>query len=410
MKNLLKPLLFAATLAIACGGVAQENTDPDVAYRAKFLEKHASVSPAPSKEEYASAGRYDGLYLGESLDKALANVTNENGGLAWGLSYRMWSLNEMYRATGERKYLEANLRCIRATMAARDDKTGAELWTGAVAPAWSSGKYAQRGRAVFAVHTGIIVYPILDWALLAAGEGEWADEREAIVREALESIAFHDRQWREGPEDGAGHYVGVDQEDILEGKPLPGNRLSAMGLAHWAAYKLTEDEAQRARAVALGNYIRNRLTGAPDGAYYWGYWLEEEPVTAPASREDVKGEDTSHAGLTLAFPLLLGMEGVVFDAEDMRRFGHTVTKGFARLGDGVIMGDITGSPASNPGYVGQPAFWLPLARWHGPVREAIWPSYLNYRATPNPLELSLLLRDRERDAIARVPVPQQGGE
>ena len=54
------------------------------------------------------------------------------------------------------------------------------------------------------------------------------------------------------------------------------------------------------------------MTPAPDGAYYWGYWLPADPVKEPAPRESVKGEDSSHAALTVAFPIMLAREGLSF--------------------------------------------------------------------------------------------------
>lgn len=279
-------LCLAACCLAAGRGSGQETADPDAPYVERFLARFKKVEPAPPFKTYATPARYNAEWLGEPLKKALANVSNDEGGIAWGLAARMMSLNEMYRCTGDVKYLAANLECIRAVMAVRDDQRGVRLWTGVIAPVWGSDKYAQRGRAVFGVHTGMITYPMLDFLLLAKGNEAFlatlGKEYDTILRSAQEALAYHDRQWRDGPNPGEGHYIMMDQEDGMDGKPKPGNRLSALGRALWASWKVSGNAAHRDRARAIGVYMKTRLTPSPDGAYYWGYWLPVDRVTQPA--------------------------------------------------------------------------------------------------------------------------------
>jgi len=381
-------------VALACLAVGA--VDPDQEYINKFLEQYPKVDPVPQLEEYATAARYDALYLGESLDAAREKLSNDTGGLAWGFSYRMMSLNDMYRATGDVKYLEANLKCIRAALAVTDDKIGKKLWTGTVVPAWGSDKYADRGRAVFAVHTGIITVPMFEFLILAKKDAAFlealGDEFERIRAQATAALDVHDRQWRDGPGVGEGHYVGLDQEEVCENKPLPGNRLSAMGWALWRSWQVAGNATHRDRALAIGRYIKHRLTLAPDGAYYWPYWLPIEPVTERKPREAISGEDSSHAGLTAALPFALAADGEVFTEEDMVRFAKTVTQGIARLGNGILLSRITGATDLKPGYTGYATNWLPTAKYDPGVREAIMPFYLNYVKAPGPKVLAQLLR------------------
>lgn len=397
-NRIVRPL-GAAMLVLLVSAMpcwAAWSPDEDNGYVGRFLEKFDAVSPAPALDRYATPQRYDELYLGSHLDAALQNIDNDRGGVSWGLSYRMMSLNEMYRATGANRYLEANLKAIRAVLAARDDRQGLKLWNGEVAPCWGSGKYAERGRAVFAVHTGIIVYPMLDFLTLAkAAPGFAGFSREAsdsILKAVLESLAYHDRQWCDGPDQGEGFYAGLNQEDTMEDKPLPGNRLSAMGRSLWYAYKLTGEDVYRERALAIGRYIKHRLIPGPDGAYYWSYWLPLEPVTASIPKEEVNAEDVSHASLTMSLPILLAGENQVFSEADMRRLGKTVTEGFARLNNGVLFGTVNGNPGSNTDVVQIPGRWLRLTPFAREVYPRIADFYLNYQEKPGPLGLALLLR------------------
>jgi len=152
---------------VAMSAAARAGEVEDRAYVKRFEEKYPKVEHPPTLGEYATSKRFDELYLGDNLERSLTNVNNKGGAMAWGLSYRMVALNEMTRATGDSKYLAANLRCIRAALAARDDRTGTKLFDGRVAPAWSSDGYRKGGQALFMVHTGMIVYPMLDAADLA---------------------------------------------------------------------------------------------------------------------------------------------------------------------------------------------------------------------------------------------------
>ena len=114
----------ARMLALACGAVllaaavfAAEPPEQEAAYVKKFMENFPKVDPPPALETYASPEHFDALFMGANLDKNLKDVQNDNAFIAWSLSYYMRALNDMHRATGETKYLEANLRFVRAVAA-----------------------------------------------------------------------------------------------------------------------------------------------------------------------------------------------------------------------------------------------------------------------------------------------------
>ena len=389
---------IVVTVVVARGSLAESAAagGADAAYIAKFHEKYTkAAATARPLEGYATPARYDELFLGKAVDKATENVSNDSGGIAWGLSYQMMSLNEMYRITHDIKYLNANLRIIQAVLAARDDKHDIKLWTGEVAPAWGCNSYAERGRAIFAVHTGIIVYPILDCLLLERdardGIGKNSELFRNLVADAEKSIAFHERQWRNGPARDEGHYVGLNQEKVLEGKPLPGNRLSSMGRALWVSWKLTGNKVHYDHAIRLGKYIKHRLALGDDGAYYWSYSLPET-VDKPLENPGAKSEDSSHGTLTVSFPVLLASEGKVFNKRDMTRFGRTVTHGLGRMGGGVLLGNVAGTADSNPAYIAYPAYWLAFAHAVPEVRPRILDFYLINIPTPGALDMALLMK------------------
>jgi len=108
-------------------------------------------------------------------------------------------------------------------------------------------------------------------------------------------------------------------------------------------------------------------------------------------RERIKGEDISHGALSASLPLLLHSGGEVFTDLDMVRMGRTVTRGFGRLGDGVLFGDITGSPVSDPSYVSVVTRWIGFSRFVPDVRRLIWEFRLSYVRQPDPYDLAMLI-------------------
>lgn len=393
--------IFALSLSIAF--VTSADSAEDIEYIAKFRDHYPKVVPAPALAEYATPARFDERFLGAKLDESLDIVkskANDQGNLAWGIAYWMAAYNQMYRNTKDPKYLDANLRCTEAVLSVRDDKKGTKLFTGEIATAWSSDKYAKRGRAVFGVHTGMLVYPMLDFLLLVKKEPKVlepkSDRYATIQKEAIEALAWHDKQWRNGPADDEGHYIMMNQEDNLDGKVKPGNRLSALGRALWAAWKLTGDKAYKDRAIRMGWYMKRRFAIGPDGAYYWPYWLPENPPANPVDPKTINGEDSSHAQLTIAFPLMLAADGKVFTKKDVKMFGLTVRNGIGRLSTtpetmGILLGSVTGDTKFAPSYISSPDGWIAPALTNAEAKETILSFYLNYQPKPAALDLAALI-------------------
>lgn len=394
----ITPILCVCALVCAVHLSAFAQAPEDADYIKRFQEHYPKVDPAPTLAEYATAAKFDERFLGAKLDESLAIVKdrgNDNGNLAWGIAYWMAAYNQMFRNTHDAKYLDAELRCAEAVLSVRDDKRGTKLFTGETAPAWSSDKYAKRGRAVFGVHTGMLVWPMLDFLLLVKDRPEVLapdSERFATIRkEAIEALAWHDKQWRNGPAEDEGHYIMINQEEDCEGMIKPGNRLSALGRAIWCAWKLTGDEHYKDRALRMGRYIKRRLAIGPDGAYYWPYWLPADPPAGTVDPKTIGGEDCSHAQLTMAFPLMLAQDGEVFTHEDVERFGLTVRNGIGRLGGGVLLGSVTGDPKFAPSYVSNPDGWLAPACTNPEAKDMLISFYLNYQPAPSAPDLAALI-------------------
>lgn len=387
---------FASLLQPAAAEDLSKYTDDY--YRGLFHDHFTAGDPVPALGEMVSVERYDALYMGDSLDRNLEILKSDTGGLAWGMSYWFMSINEMFRVTGEPRYLEQQLENMKVLLSVRDDSRLLELWDGRTSTAWSAQRYTKRGGpAVHAVHTGVITYPMLEFVVLAreAGEKFAGHEAElaAILKSATEALAWHDYQWVEGPAPDEGHYIGRDQEESLEGEVLPLNRLSAMGRALWWAWRATGEEAYRDKALRIGRFMKRRITPVPSGAYHWNYsvYLHSEKTAGP--EDYIPGEDMSHGSLSMALACTLGAAGEVFDTTDMHRFCKTL-EGLGRLGKGILLANVTGVPTNHPNQVQLPARWLRVTPWCPDNYRIIGDFYRYYRPTPSPLGMALLLRYR----------------
>jgi hypothetical protein len=89
--------------------------------------------------------------------------------------------------------------------------------------------------------------------------------------------------------------------------------------------------------------------------------------------------------------MLLGLEGEVFDENDMKRLANTVLLGFGRRDDGILFGNVNGTPDASPKYVSLPARWLTLAAYEPAIDDHIAAFYRNFVAKPGPLDLAILV-------------------
>lgn len=462
------PLTSADSLPGSAAGIRDEDT-----YRRAFAAEYPRIKNPRSLSELASAAEYDRIYFDPGLCPEAAEITNEDGSLAWILSRSMMSLNEMYRATGDAKYLRSNLECARAVMAARDDSRGLRLWNRRLpAPVWGCTKYVTDRRTAHVIHTAQILYPILDLLrLIGDREPELIDpaERESLVIRTRESLDFHDDQWQlhpaaepgsrrdkeardasekgaetaddtvatigsgtsaeaasgKGAKTGAGKDAAAGEETAVDGDegyyweddprerlPQPANALSLMGATLWLSWKVSGNEAHREKALALGRYLKRRLDVRPDGTYFWSYRLPRDPLNGPEKTAGMTSDDTGHGGLVTMLPLLLAEDGEIFTTADIRRLARTALHGFARLDTGMLYPRVDGGTNAVPPLPSTVAIWLQLSPQAPELYDRISRYYIERVPRPTPLSLALLIRyaDVVRDPAEREPDGTDAGE
>lgn len=249
--------------------------------------------------------------------------TNENGALAWGTSYLLDAYLTMYETTRDRKYLDKFTMIADAVADRTDARRDLVDYKGRKRKGWGAVKYSQAGeRVVWLVHTGMITYPLVRFALIVGqmpslypliGNAAYLQRlSEAAVRE-------FDDQWRYDPSHGVGYYVFEDSDLLkqLPGSemPVPFNQQLAAGRTFIILWKLTGNPAYRLKAEGLARHFKEHLRRDSTGAFRWDYWYGKGLLHYNST------EDVSHGAIDVDFALLAGRESLVFTDDDLARFG-----------------------------------------------------------------------------------------
>lgn len=267
---------------------------------------------------------------------------NDNGDLAWHEGYLMQAYLQLYRGTGEVRYLQRTLDHLEQVLVQRDDRSNRKDYRGRSEATWISTKFSEGEPYAWAVHTGVLVFPMADWAAivlndtalhaqLSTSSGEFAGKQYKTVallllEEAKASLAAHEDQWVKDP-------FGWDGSDSIFGSYrhrsdavfmncantlYPLNKNHAMGLAYLALYKATGELTYRERVERLANDFHRALKlNSKDELYKWRFW-----GNYPYCHAD-RVEDISHAGLSVDFAVLCAEADIVFQEKDLQRLANT---------------------------------------------------------------------------------------
>jgi len=295
---------------------------------------------------------------------------NTTATLAWGESYVMSGLAAMFRATGHPLYLERLAAHVDAVLAQRDDAVGATDYRGISGACWHNTSYQDGGEPYcYAVHTGMIVYPMLEYVVAmreasrfedrVAADGETLGQKaDRYLAAAQESVAFHEFEWND-----AGYYEFASDATFLDfaGQDQPLNQSNALGRVHVLLGLLASSDDDWAKATALASRMQSMITVGGDGAYLWNYW------GGPFASD---GEDVSHAAINVDFATLCGTLGIVFDLDDVQGFANTFMER-VYVDDATFADRVGGGSTNDPAYRPQVARWLALARFRAGVYTAV---------------------------------------
>ncbi len=187
----------------------------------------------------------------------------------------------------------------------------------------------------WACHDGTITYPLALFVetvkkdeALHEQYGEKADEYAKLLTENF--LKKWDYVWVE-PAEGMGflkweplvanpYLRSIAPAEIPNTvRPIPHNQYLALGRTYLVMADVVEEPLAgqlRDKAAKMARYFKSKLrkTGA---AYTFAYWDPIEELSDSA-------DDISHGGLSLSFAIEAANRGLVFTAEDMTRFAHTL--------------------------------------------------------------------------------------
>ena len=187
------------------------------------------VQAASAERELASStARFDQLII-PAVEAALCQPgTNLGGNIAWGQGYQFAALVEMFDVTRDPKYAELAVKLGDWIAEARDNRHNLrDEVRDRVLPGWSSTGYSEGKRYVWAVHTGVIVAPMAQFAAVVRSDpglaARWGKAADRLLRVAEEAVAIHDTEYRQGPAPDEGYVYCPYLK-----KPLPLNMQNAL--------------------------------------------------------------------------------------------------------------------------------------------------------------------------------------
>jgi hypothetical protein len=222
---------------------------------------------------------------------------------AWGWSYAANSLIDMYKATGETKYLDYFIPQANYILNHTDKDLGITSFsnTSLSLPAWSDrGHYTSRKfNYTYPVHTGMITLPILRFVDVVRSDNlskynKMADHFLTASGQAL-SVHNQPNMWidiskTEGFFRGHPYGASIISEANKIGVP---NRILIYLAACGLYDKLTGKGIYTKQIEKSLRFFKNTLLRYDNDfdAYYWKYWIE--------GTSQYPGEDISHAALTV---------------------------------------------------------------------------------------------------------------
>lgn len=285
----------------------------------------ASVVHAGGYDRGALIAKFDSLDTALNNGEGYSTYTNEAGTLAWAESYLLEAYLDIYGATSDMKYLNKFVRHANCIIENTDKNRNIPDYKGRVVDGWGATKYSSNNeRVVWLVHSGMITYPLVRFALLVKKDrlDQFQQQARSYVTVAKQAMAFFDPNWVYDSAKDNGYYQFEASEPHSNNTPdppmpVPFNHQLAAGRTLLMLYNVTGELEYYRKAHWLAKHFRNYLIKESNGSYVWHYWYGKGYDRSKAV------EDISHGAIDLDFAVLAYRNRVVFNRVDMTRFVQT---------------------------------------------------------------------------------------
>ena len=229
------------------------------------------------------------------------------------------------------------------------------------------------GPLEYAVHEGMILYPIAQFIELALNsQGGRYEEKARFYLRLMEKriLEKQERYWLEvTPEVGAYRFTESARERFPN-RILPHNQYLALGRAFLVLKDVSDHPLFLKRATQMATHFKRSLKQTGE-AYTWAYWDWVEAGMPDRSRT----EDTSHGHIDIEFVVEAYRRGVVFTRADMLRFARTLTD---QMWNGSLLTPRIGSRVDGQAGEGNTIRgWVELCRWDSRIWDIYWKLFNN---------------------------------
>ena len=218
-----------------------------------------------------------------------------------------------------------------------------------------------------ALHTGMIAFPLLRFALLIENENlaEWRIKAQSYLEYARSTVNSHQDEWR-SISTTRGFYVFREDAPVwANGVNLPFNQQAVMGKSLLLLYDLTGEETYRIQAMQIAQVLRDGMIyDIETDSYKWHYWFGEgydgwknvEGRFIPTYGGYKSAESITYASIDIDFVLLAHRHRIVFSVYDIVRLSNTFLRHLTtadgrlcfRVDDQVIEGSCSNYYVDNP--------------------------------------------------------------
>jgi TAT (twin-arginine translocation) pathway signal sequence len=258
---------------------------------------------------------------------------------------------------------------------------------------------------IFAVHTGMITYPIASFVRLVCESPILQRRYRAKAAEYLtacrEAVAVHDWEYRETPA-GGGYLIWPKEQPLAyDGCEQPINQSVGLGQTLVELALATGDRGYRRKVAALSRMLAGQLVVDAGDAYQWRYWpmggrvyegfaktgspATDVSIFTPSGGPARQFEDISHGAIDVEFAVRAFRARLGFTGADMARLARTYTQNVATTdADGLpaIHTTVAGTAIGAASVAHQAPRWMQAAPWDPAVHQHSLALYNRYRPTP----------------------------